>query len=59
MRLCKLLYTLGAVLYFVAVTTGAKCPSNVLKSLPFVLDYAVWRGWRQVVIYTLDLDPGD
>ncbi|CAG9113429.1 unnamed protein product [Plutella xylostella] len=28
------------------------CPAGVLAAVPFVLEYAIWRGWTQAVLYT-------
>lgn len=35
-----------------------KCPVNVLVQLPLVVEYALWRGWHQALIYTPDIEPG-
>ncbi|XP_061730130.1 uncharacterized protein LOC133534851 [Cydia pomonella] len=34
----------------------ARCPASALASFPLVLEYAVWRGWHQAIIYTPDLE---
>lgn len=35
-----------------------KCPVNVLVQLPLVVEYALWRGWQQALIYVPDIEPG-
>lgn len=42
-----------------ALPMDAYCPESTVAPLPFVLEYAVWRGWHQAVIYTPDLEPGN
>ncbi|KAF9413281.1 hypothetical protein HW555_008447 [Spodoptera exigua] len=41
-----------------ALPSDARCPESTIAPLPFVLEYAVWRGWHQAVIYSPDLEPG-
>ncbi|GBP63270.1 hypothetical protein EVAR_89060_1 [Eumeta japonica] len=36
----------------------ARCPTSALASLPLVLQYAVWRGWHQAVIYAPATEQG-
>lgn len=52
-------YVIYALLLAHALPLDAYCPESTVASLPFVLEYAVWRGWHQAVIYTPDLEPGN
>ncbi|XP_028172975.1 uncharacterized protein LOC114361946 [Ostrinia furnacalis] len=36
----------------------ARCPPDAWAPLPFALEFALWRGWRQAVVYTPDLERG-
>ncbi|KAJ8721550.1 hypothetical protein PYW07_002325 [Mythimna separata] len=54
----KLLHVVGALLMAQALPINGYCPEAALAPLPFVLEYAVWRGWHQAVVYTPDLEPG-
>ncbi|XP_035433718.2 uncharacterized protein LOC118265111 [Spodoptera frugiperda] len=51
-------YVIYTILLAHALPLDAYCPESTVASLPFVLEYAVWRGWHQAVIYTPDLEPG-
>lgn len=35
----------------------ARCPLSVLNAFPLILEYAVWRGWSQALLYTSQLEP--
>lgn len=49
---------LCALLITQASRGTAFCPESALAPLQFVLEYAVWRGWQQAIVYTPDLEQG-
>ncbi|CAD0199780.1 unnamed protein product [Chrysodeixis includens] len=54
----KLRYVRTALLIALASRGFAYCPESALAPLLFVLEYAVWRGWQQAIVYTPDLEQG-
>ncbi|CAB3223639.1 unnamed protein product [Arctia plantaginis] len=49
-------YFFYAVIGTRAMSGYAYCPESALAPLHFVLEYALWRGWHQAVIYTPELE---
>ncbi|KAG6460188.1 uncharacterized protein LOC115450000 isoform X2 [Manduca sexta] len=33
-----------------------ECPASMQATLPFMLEYAIWRGWHQAIVYTPHLE---
>lgn len=54
----KLFHVVCTILIAKALLVDAYCPEAAQAPLPFVLEYAVWRGWHQAVIYAPDLEQG-
>ncbi|XP_072938862.1 uncharacterized protein [Epargyreus clarus] len=50
---------LGVLIVLLGLCVGAHtiCPKSGLVSLPFIVDFAVWRGWQQAIIYPVNLEP--
>lgn len=38
---------------------NAYCPSEVLRTMPFMLEFGLWRGWHQTLIYTPEIEKGE
>lgn len=53
MQSIKLILTL-----LLSGSVARECPVDVLVQLPLVVEYALWRGWQQVLIYAPDIEPG-
>lgn len=50
-----------ALLLWLAISSAgvsASCPASALAPLPLVLEYALWRGWHQAIIYAPELERG-
>lgn len=51
-------YFLYAIIGTRSMGGYAYCPESALAPLPFVLEYVLWRGWHQAVIYTPEFEQG-
>ena len=40
-------------------TVTCICPDVVKEPLGFIVEYAVWRGWQQVIIFSSALEQGN
>lgn len=36
----------------------ARCPLELTAQFPFALEYALWRGWQQTVVFNSDVELG-
>ncbi|CAG4985926.1 unnamed protein product [Colias eurytheme] len=60
LRMTRLLMAVIVGIIFFNNTACAykQCPPEVLKSLPYIVDHAVWRSWNQAIIFTPKIETG-
>lgn len=40
------------------VVVSALCPAAAFAPMPFILEYVLWRGWNQVIVFSPNIEQG-